>query len=93
MHHFTIARRLATGATLFAVAGCGGAVASTTSGAGSTTTQPPASNATLTAATVTGHGSVLVGGSNGMTLYQFDMDTAGSNTSACTGAASAPGHR
>ena len=86
MQHFTIARRLATGATLFAVAGCGGAAASnTTSGAGSTTTQPPASSATITAAMVTGHGSVLVGGSNGMTLYMFDMDTVGSNTSACSG--------
>jgi predicted lipoprotein with Yx(FWY)xxD motif len=86
MHGLTIARRIATGATLFALAGCGGAVATNTgSGGGGTTTQPPASSATITAAMVTGHGSVLVGGSNGMTLYMFDMDTAGSNTSACTG--------
>jgi predicted lipoprotein with Yx(FWY)xxD motif len=86
MHRFTITRRLATGATLFAVAGCGGAAATTTTSSGAAgTSQPAGSSATITAATVTGHGSVLVGGSNGMTLYMFDMDTPGSNTSACTG--------
>ncbi|MDQ6856786.1 MAG: hypothetical protein M3Z57_06915 [Candidatus Dormibacteraeota bacterium] len=86
MHQFTIRRRLAIGASLFAVAGCGGAVASNTgSGAGSTATQAPASSTTIAAAPVSGHGSVLVGGSNGMTLYMFDMDTVGSNSSACSG--------
>jgi predicted lipoprotein with Yx(FWY)xxD motif len=34
---------------------------------------------------VSGHGAVLVAGSNGMTLYQFDKDTPGSGTSACVG--------
>jgi predicted lipoprotein with Yx(FWY)xxD motif len=36
-------------------------------------------------ATVSGHGAVLVAGSNSMTLYTFSQDTAGSGTSACTG--------
>ncbi len=86
MNQLTIARRLAAGATLVAVAGCGGTAAATTNaGSGSTTTQPAATSTTIAVATVTGHGSVLVGGSNGMTLYIFDMDTPGTNTSACTG--------
>ena len=87
MHRFTIARRLAAGGALVTIAGCGGAAASPTNsgGGGSTSTQPPTSSVTIMAATVTGHGSVLVAGSNGMTLYMFDADTPGSNTSACTG--------
>jgi predicted lipoprotein with Yx(FWY)xxD motif len=32
-----------------------------------------------------GGGTVLVAGSDGMTLYQFSSDTANSGTSACTG--------
>ena len=40
---------------------------------------------TLAAATVSGHGVVLVAGFNGMTVYQFDGDVAGSGTSACSG--------
>ena len=86
MNHVTIARRLAAGAALLAIAGCGGAAAGgPTSGAGQHGHEPPAASTTIAAATVTGHGTVLVGGSNGMTLYVFDMDTPGSNTSACTG--------
>ncbi len=66
-------------AGMLALAGCGGAASSsTTSGAGS-------SASTVTTASVSSHGTVLVAGSNSMTLYQFAKDTAGSGTSACTG--------
>jgi predicted lipoprotein with Yx(FWY)xxD motif len=78
-----ITRRITAGAALLAIAGCGGATADT-GGAGATTA--PGSSATIASATVAGHGVVLVAGSNGMTLYQFAMDVAGSGTSACTGA-------
>ena len=83
----TIARRLAAGAALLAVAGCGGAAAGNASSSSGGSTRPSRRHRAppSTAATVTGHGTVLVGGSNGMTLYMFDMDTPGSNTSACTG--------
>ncbi|MDQ6846818.1 MAG: hypothetical protein M3019_04440 [Candidatus Dormibacteraeota bacterium] len=83
----TIARRLFGGAALLTIAGCGGAAADTgagtTNGGGGAAT--PTASTTVAVATVTGHGSVLVSGSNGMTLYVFDQDTPGSNTSACTG--------
>jgi predicted lipoprotein with Yx(FWY)xxD motif len=83
----TIVRRLIGGSALLVIAGCGSATAgnANSSSGGSASTQPPASSATVKAATVTGHGSVLVGGSNGMTLYMFDKDSPGSGTSACTG--------
>jgi predicted lipoprotein with Yx(FWY)xxD motif len=82
-----ITRRLLAAAALLAIAGCGGATAAGTSsaGGGNASTPTPTSSATVTSATVTGHGAVLVAGSNGMTLYQFDKDTAGSGMSACTG--------
>ena len=64
-----------------ALAACGGG-----GGASSPASATQAAAATVKSATVSGHGRVLVAGSNGMTLYQFAMDTAGSGTSACTGA-------
>jgi predicted lipoprotein with Yx(FWY)xxD motif len=73
------ARAVIGAAGLLALAGCGGAATPGTSGAGSS------GSATVITATVSGHGTVLVAGSNSMTLYQFAMDTAGSGTSACTG--------
>jgi predicted lipoprotein with Yx(FWY)xxD motif len=81
----TIIRRVLSGAALLAVAGCGGAAATGSSSAGGGSTQASQASVTLKAATVSGKGSVVVAGSNGMTLYMFDMDTPGSNTSACTG--------
>ena len=86
MNTSTIQRLLAGGA-LLTVAGCGGVAATnaSTSSAPAGTAQSPTASVTIASATVTGHGVVLVGGSNGMTLYEFDMDTPGSNTSACTG--------
>jgi predicted lipoprotein with Yx(FWY)xxD motif len=83
----TNVRRIAAGAALLAIAGCGGATATSTTsaGGGNATTQSPTSSATVMSATVSGHGAVLVAGFNSMTLYQFDKDIAGSGTSACTG--------
>jgi len=78
-----ITRRITACAALLAIAGCGGATADT-GGAGATTA--PGSSSTIASATVTGHGVVLVAGSNSMTLYLFAMDVAGSGTSACTDA-------
>ena len=84
--HTTIAQRFLGGAALLAIAGCGGATANTnTPGGGGAAASTPTASTTVAAATVTGHGSVLVDGSSGMTLYVFDQDTPGSNTSACTG--------
>jgi predicted lipoprotein with Yx(FWY)xxD motif len=77
-----ITRRITAGAALLVIAGCGGATADT-GGAGATSA--PGASTTIASATVAGHGVVLVAGSNGMTLYQFAMDVAGSGTSACTG--------
>jgi predicted lipoprotein with Yx(FWY)xxD motif len=45
---------------------------------------PEAGNATVMASTVRGQ-TILVAGSNGMTVYTFTKDTAGSGQSACTG--------
>jgi predicted lipoprotein with Yx(FWY)xxD motif len=44
-----------------------------------------ASAATLKATTVGSLGTILVAGSNGMTVYTFTSDTKDSGTSACTG--------
>ncbi len=74
-----------TGFAVLLIAGCGGAGPTTSSGGGGTPTQAATASVTVATATVSGHGTVLVGGSNSMTLYVFDQDTAGSNTSACTG--------
>jgi predicted lipoprotein with Yx(FWY)xxD motif len=74
------ARTVVAAAALLALAGCGTSAASpSSSGAGARSTT------TVATATVSGHGKVLVAGSNSMTLYQFSQDTAGSGTSACTG--------
>ena len=80
-------RWIAAGAALLTIAACGGATATSTTsaGGGNATTPSPTSSATVISATVSGHGAVLVAGFNSMTLYQFDQDTAGSSTSACTG--------
>jgi predicted lipoprotein with Yx(FWY)xxD motif len=45
---------------------------------------PVAGSATVMASTVSGQ-TILVAGSNGMTVYTFTKDTAGSGQSACTG--------
>lgn len=79
-------RRLLAGSALLAIAGCGGAAATSTAGAGNPTSQGPAANTTVASATVSGHGAVLVAGATGMTLYQFDKDVPASGTSACTAA-------
>jgi len=57
-------------------------VAPATTGAA---TSAPATGATLEAKPVGSIGTVLVAGSNGMTVYQFAKDVKGSGTSACTG--------
>jgi predicted lipoprotein with Yx(FWY)xxD motif len=79
-----ITSRVTAGAALLALAGCGG-VATTAGTSSAGAAQAPSSSNTIAAAAVSGHGTVLVAGSNGMTLYQFAMDTANSGTSACTG--------
>jgi predicted lipoprotein with Yx(FWY)xxD motif len=71
-------------AAVLALAACGGA--SPTTGGTGTTAPTAAAAATVVSATVSGHGAVLVAGSNKMTLYQFSQDVANSGTSACTGA-------
>lgn len=81
----TLAGRLSAGATLLAIAACGGAAAGTAPTTGGSAAQPASASVTVASATLSGHGTVLVSGSNGMTLYEFDEDTPGSNTSACTG--------
>ena len=77
--------RIVAGAALLTIAACGGAAAGNASSGAGATAQPASSSVTVASASVSGHGTVLVGGSNGMTLYQFDQDTPGSGTSACTG--------
>ena len=46
---------------------------------------PAAAGATLLATAVGSNGTLIVAGSNGMTVYQFSKDVAGSGTSACSG--------
>ena len=71
-------------AAVLALAACGGSTPTT--GATTGATAPTAAvAATVMSATVSGHGAVLVAGSNKMTLYQFTKDVANSGTSACTG--------
>jgi predicted lipoprotein with Yx(FWY)xxD motif len=45
----------------------------------------PAGAATITTAQVGSNGTLIVAGSNSMTLYSFSQDTANSGSSACTG--------
>ena len=93
-------RTLSLAATLFAaivVAGCSSAGATTAPTAAPTAapTQAPASQApasaaagggaTVMAKAVGSAGTVLVAGTNGMTVYTFSKDTKDSGTSACTG--------
>jgi predicted lipoprotein with Yx(FWY)xxD motif len=74
------ARAVIATAAVLTLAGCGASTVSpSTSAAGS------AGGPTVKTATVSGHGTVLVAGSNSLTLYQFAKDTAGSGTSACMG--------
>jgi predicted lipoprotein with Yx(FWY)xxD motif len=46
---------------------------------------PVAGASTIVTATVGSRGTLIVAGSNGMTVYTFSDDTADSGTSACTG--------
>ncbi len=46
---------------------------------------PAAGSSTITTASVGSNGTLVVAGSNSMTLYTFSKDTANSGTSACTG--------
>jgi predicted lipoprotein with Yx(FWY)xxD motif len=78
-------------------AGCGGAGTTTAPTIApptlaATTQAPPtsapassAAGATVEAKAVGSAGTILVAGSNGMTLYNFTKDTKDSGTSACTG--------
>jgi predicted lipoprotein with Yx(FWY)xxD motif len=52
---------------------------------GSATTAPAAAATTVMTATVGTQGTLVVAGSNGMTVYTFTKDVADSGTSACTG--------
>jgi predicted lipoprotein with Yx(FWY)xxD motif len=66
-------------AAVLALAACGGSTPTT--GATTGATAPTAAvAATVMSATVSGHGAVLVAGSNKMTLYQFTKDVANSGT-------------
>lgn len=83
-------RQLLAAAALVGLAGCGGSAYGGSSSSGAATTAPggaqgSTATATVSSATVSGHGSVLVAASNGMTLYEFAKGTANSGTSACTG--------
>lgn len=46
---------------------------------------PAAGSSTITTASAGSNGTLVVAGSNSMTLYTFSKDTANSGTSACTG--------
>ncbi len=99
MKRSTPTKRLITvAAGLLAVAAIVGACSSTGSGstqgvAGVTSaplvTQaavaPPAAGTATVMATTIGSQTILVAGSNGMTVYTFTNDTAGSGKSACSG--------
>lgn len=62
-----------------------GACSASSGGAGPYAPATVASKATVEARTATMAGTVLVAGSNGMTVYTFAKDVANSGTSACTG--------
>ena len=82
----TITGRLIAAAALLTVAGCGSAAgASSGTSAPASSAQAPTASVTVASGAVSGHGTVLIDGSSKMTLYEFDEDTPGSNTSACTG--------
>jgi predicted lipoprotein with Yx(FWY)xxD motif len=60
-------------------------LAAATQGAPSSAPATTAAGATVEATAVGSAGTILVAGSNGMTLYNFSKDTKDSGTSACTG--------
>jgi predicted lipoprotein with Yx(FWY)xxD motif len=68
-------RSILVGATL---------MVSTILAACSSSAAPAAGGVTITTATVGPNGTLIVAGSNGMTLYAFAKDVANSGTSACT---------
>ena len=85
-------------AAMALLAACGGAATTTaptvaTVATEAAATEAPAtsaassgtSSATVNATAVGSAGTILVAGSNGMTLYNFTKDTKDSGTSACTG--------
>jgi predicted lipoprotein with Yx(FWY)xxD motif len=53
--------------------------------AGATPVAPPAAGSATVMAKTIGSQTILVAGSNGMTVYTFTSDTAGSGKSACSG--------
>lgn len=59
--------------------------AATTTPSSPTSSVAGPSGATIEAMSVGGMGTILVAGSNGMTVYTFAKDVKGSGTSACTG--------
>ena len=84
----TSIRRGAVALALLALAGCGSTYGGgSAAGTSSSSSSASASNADLKTAT-TSLGKVVVD-SGGNTVYVFDKDTAGSGTSACTGACQA----
>jgi predicted lipoprotein with Yx(FWY)xxD motif len=80
---------LAVAAIVGACSSTGGgstqAVAGVTSAPLVTQAAPPAAGAATVVAQTIGGQTVLVAGSNGMTVYTFTSDTAGSGKSACSG--------
>jgi predicted lipoprotein with Yx(FWY)xxD motif len=74
----------ATSAPTQAVAAATPAPAAATPAPAAATPAPAAGTATVMAKTI-GSQTVLVAGSNGMTVYTFTNDTAGSGKSACSG--------
>lgn len=82
----TSIRRAAVALALVALAGCGSSTygGSSATGSSSSSASSSAAKADLTTAK-TSLGAVVVD-AQGRTVYVFDKDTAGSGTSACTGA-------
>jgi predicted lipoprotein with Yx(FWY)xxD motif len=85
----TSIRRSAAALALLALAGCGSSTYGGGSSSATSSSAPSSSSAAASAATLSTAGSSLgriVVASDGRTVYVFDKDTAGSGTSACTGA-------
>jgi predicted lipoprotein with Yx(FWY)xxD motif len=80
----TSIRRGAVALALLALAGCGSSYGGGSAASTSSSSSASASNAVLKTAQ-TDLGKVVVA-ADGRTVYVFDKDTAGSGTSACTGA-------
>jgi predicted lipoprotein with Yx(FWY)xxD motif len=62
----------------------GGVLAVVASLAACSSSGAPAGGPTIVAQTVGTNGTLMVAGSNGMTVYAFDKDVANNGTSACT---------